>query len=608
MRNPQIVLENLQKQSQNSGYQFTRLYRNLYNVDFYLLAYQNLYANKGAMTKGVDGTSLDGFGLNRIGSIIQSLKDHSYQPQPARRHYIPKKNSKKKRPLGIPSAGDKLVQEVVRMILESIYEPSFSKFSHGFRPNRSCHTALNQIQNNFTGVKWFIEGDIKAYFDTIDHHILIKILRKRIKDEYFIALIWKFLRAGYMENWSFNSTFSGTPQGSGVSPILANIYLNELDVFISEYKKNFEIGKERRPDKDYGRVHGTYQRYKEKYASAWRTMTEDEKQKAKIHMKQLRNEFQKYPSKDPLDENYKRIQYVRYADDFIIGIIGSKKDAERIKCDISDYLKSKLELSLSHEKTLITNSKNNARFLGYDVTISNSTDTRKTQRGQSRIYNSKVRLYVPYEKWRGKLLEYGVLKITRDENGKEKWKPLQRDNYMGLESHKIVLMYNAQIRGLYNYYRLANNVSVLNKFYYVMEYSMYKTFAGKHRITMTQAKLKYTKDNIFSVTYETKNGTKKAEFYRGGFTRNKTPLLKTVDVMPEYWQKFKPREIFYRIQAGTCELCGQKDTTVMVHQVPLLSDLTGKHRWERIMLQKRRKTLIVCKDCHSLIHKNDVDD
>ena len=195
MRSPKTVLENLQRHSLDKSYKYERLYRNLYNHDFYLLAYQNVYANKGAMTPGIDGLTLDGYGNERINNLIDTLKNRSYQPTPARRRYIPKKNGKM-RPLGIPSANDKLVQEVVRMMLESIYEPSFSKYSHGFRPQRSCHTALLQIQHNFTGVKWFVEGDIKAYFDTIDHHVLISILRRRIADESFIDLIWKFLRAG----------------------------------------------------------------------------------------------------------------------------------------------------------------------------------------------------------------------------------------------------------------------------------------------------------------------------------------------------------------------------------------------------------------------------
>lgn len=217
-----MVLDNLQQQAQNEEYCFERLYRNLYNPDFFLLAYQNLYANAGAMTPGVDETTLDGVGRQRIQALIRTLKDQTYQPQPARRVYIPKKSGGQ-RPLGIASANDKLVQEVVRMLLEGIYDPIFSPASHGFRPDRSCHTALAQIQVTFTGVTWFVEGDIHAYFDSIDHHVLMHILRRRIHDEPFMALLWKFLKAGYLENWQHHATYSGTPQGAGCSPILANL-------------------------------------------------------------------------------------------------------------------------------------------------------------------------------------------------------------------------------------------------------------------------------------------------------------------------------------------------------------------------------------------------
>ncbi|AEJ40431.1 RNA-directed DNA polymerase [Sulfobacillus acidophilus TPY] len=314
MRHPLVVLEQLQKQASQPDYLFHRLYRNLYNPDFFLLAYQNLYANKGAMTPGVDGTSLDDVGLKRIESLIQTLKDHRYRPQPARRQYIPKKGGGQ-RPLGIPSANDKLVQEVARLLWDSIYEPTFSKYSHGFRPGRSCHTALAQIQHHFTGVKWFIEGDIKAYFDTIDHHTLVNILRRRIKDEAFLALIWKFLKAGYLDQWQFHGTYSGTPQGSGVSPLFANIYLHELDQFMERYQATFNRGTQRAPGKEYGRLQGIHQRHRKHYAAHWDTMTPEEKDAARRHIRKLRAAVLRTPSKDPMDPHYRRIQYVRYADD-----------------------------------------------------------------------------------------------------------------------------------------------------------------------------------------------------------------------------------------------------------------------------------------------------
>ena len=213
MRSPKIILENLQKHSKDESYKYERLYRNLYNEDFYLQALQNIYSNKGAMTPGIDGLTLDGYGKERIDRIISAIKNHSYQPQPVRRQYIQKKNGKM-RPLGISSSDDKLVEEVMRMMLESIYDASFSKRSHGFRPKRSCHSALLQLQHDFTGVKWFVEGDIKSYFDTIDHQILMSIIRKRIKDEAFIELLWKFLRAGYMENWTIKGPKENLMKGT----------------------------------------------------------------------------------------------------------------------------------------------------------------------------------------------------------------------------------------------------------------------------------------------------------------------------------------------------------------------------------------------------------
>lgn len=601
MRSPEIILENLQKHSLAEDYKYERLYRNLYNTDFYLQAYQNIYANKGAMTPGIDGMTLDGFGSQRILKLIESLKDHRYQPTSVKRVYIPKKNGKK-RPLGIASSDDKLVQEIVRMMLESIYEPTFSNLSHGFRVKRSCHTALLQIQHNFTGIKWFIEGDIRAYFDTIDHHVLMDILRKRIKDEAFLELIWKFLRAGYLEKWEYNATYSGVAQGSGFSPILANIYLNELDKYVEEYMQRFNCGTMRKSGKEYGKLHGRHQRYNEAHREIWHTLSDGEKKTALKEIKRLRKEFLSVPSKDPMDNGYKRMQYTRYCDDFLIGVIGSKEDAEKIKSDIKAFLVNRLKLELSEEKTLITSGKDKARFLSYDITVCKDMSTTKTKRGQSRSYYDKIKLYVPKEKWVGKLLQYNVLKIINKQGEQERWMPLQRDEYIYLNPNEIVLKYNEQIRGLYNYYRIANNVSVLNKFYYVMEYSLYKTIAAKYRITMTKAKLKYVRDKVFSIPYETRTGTKSAVFYNKGFARIKTPLYDGLDITPEYGHLYKPRELFRRYKTGKCELCGMKCDDVAVHQVNSLLDLKNDTEWEKMMKKKHRKTLIVCEECHRLIH------
>jgi group II intron reverse transcriptase/maturase len=364
MRNPLIVLETLSEKSNDSSYKYERLYRNLYNPEFYYLAYQNIYANKGSMTPGSDNLTMDGMSLDRIDYIIDSMKDHSYQPNPAKRTYIPKKDSKP-RPLGIQSTNDKLVQEVVRMILESIYEPTFSKNSHGFRPERSCHTALAQIQHAFTGVRWFVEGDIKACFDSFDHHVLINILRRRIADEYFIALIWKLLKAGYMELWTYNHTYSGTPQGSGVSPLLANIYLNDIDIFMDKYKEEFDMGKRPKANPKYEQEWRKLRTIRNNYAQTRNELDKPSKATAKKELRKQQGITRNLQSKVPNDPHYKRLQYCRYADDFLIGVIGSKQDAEVIKADIGQFLQEKLKLTMSVEKTKITHGKDKARFLGH---------------------------------------------------------------------------------------------------------------------------------------------------------------------------------------------------------------------------------------------------
>ncbi|WP_201763270.1 reverse transcriptase/maturase family protein [Enterococcus faecalis] len=227
MQNPTTILGILERNSRRENYLFYDLYRILFNSEMYMNAYIKLAPKQGNMTHGVDKQSINGFSNELIVDLISELKKETYKP----------KASGKKRPLVIPTFRDKLLQEVVREILDSIFEPRFSESNHGFRPNKSCHTLLTSIIKKSSGTKWWIEGDIESFFDNINHNKLVSILRETIKDERFIRLIYKFLKAGYMEDWKFNRTYSGTPQGGIISPILSNIYLSELDKFMETIKK-----------------------------------------------------------------------------------------------------------------------------------------------------------------------------------------------------------------------------------------------------------------------------------------------------------------------------------------------------------------------------------
>lgn len=609
MRSPQNVLESLSSKACNSNYQYQRLYRNLYNPEFYLTAYQKIQAKQGSMTAGTDGKTADGMGMKRINALIAKLRDFSYQPSPARRTYIPKANGKK-RPLGIPSFDDKLVQEVVRMILESIYEPTFLNTSHGFRPKRSCHTALQYVQKNFTGVKWFVEGDIKGCFDHVDHHVLVNILRRRIQDEHFIGLIWKFLKAGYMEDWVYHNTYSGTPQGSIISPILANIYLNELDVFMAQYAQTFRQGDKRRINPAYKKPLDKRRGKQEWLKRNEHKISQEQKAAVKAEIDEINQYLRTIPYVDPMDDGYKRLVYVRYADDFLIGVIGSKVDAKQVKADVGQFIRQQLLLELSQEKTLITHGSDFAQFLSFQITTSTEQNSTRTKAGYiKRSYTGRIKLYVPKEKWLKRLLSYGALKIQYDKNNgnKEIWVPICRSGLRNLDDLEILNQYNAEIRGLYNYYRIAHNATVLNNFLYVMKYSMYKTFAGKYRTSMRKIIQKYTKNRDFVITYQGKSGEKSVVFYNQGMRRDTHVSATDPDIIGRARENRNYTSLVQRLRGCQCEWCGATDVEIEIHHVKKLKDLSGRAEWERHMIARRRKTMALCHNCHVKLHAGKLD-
>ena len=597
MRSPERVLNSLNEHSKNSSYKFERLYRILFNEELFYVAYQKIASNGGSTTKGSDGRSIDEMSLARIETLIASLKDESYQPHPSRRVHIPKKNGKT-RPLGIPAFEDKLVQEVVRMILEAIYEGHFETTSHGFRPKRSCHTALLHIQKTFSGAKWFIEGDIKGFFDNIDHDVLVGILRERISDDRFIRLIRKFLKAGYVEDWTFHNTYSGMPQGGIVSPILANIYLDKLDKYVKEYIRHFDMGTKRRPGKESNDLANERKRTVRKLKKV-----KDGTEKAALvaRLKAIEQERAAFPSGDEMDGSYRRLKYIRYADDFILGVIGSKEDALRIKEDIKSFLSESLALELSEEKTLITHTGKSAKFLGYEITVTRNNHQRRDVQGRlRRTYGKRVRLNVSMATLRDKLLEYGAMEIKL-RNGKEVWKPKCRSGLIFNDDLEILDRYNRETVGFCNYYLIANNCVVLHNFRYIMEYSMYKTFAGKYRSTVRKINKKYRLNKLFTVKYEQKGVIKSRTFYKTSFKRRTTAFNGSCDIEPYSIADVSRTNLTDRLKAEKCELCGATGKLIM-HHVRNLKDLKGKESWKRLMSARKRKTIALCPSCHRLRH------
>lgn len=597
MEKSERVLKALSDHSQSSDYKYERLYRYLFSEEMFAVAYQRIYAKQGNMTPGTDGKTIDEMSLERIERLIVSLKDESYQPHPARRVYIPKKNGKK-RPLGIPSFEDKLVQEVVRLLLEAIYEGHFEGTSHGFRPHRSCHTALGMIQKSFAGAKWFIEGDIKGFFDNIDHNVLISILRERISDERFLRLIRKFFNAGYVEDWKYNKTYSGTPQGGIISPILANIYLDKFDKYIKEYAAKFRKGDRRSINPEYWRLNNKKNRLKQKLQ---KTSDEQMRKNYLYEIAQLSKQMLSTPHKDAMDADFRRLQYVRYADDFLISVIGSKSECETIKADITQFMREQLKLELSDEKTLITHAQDKAKFLGYEIFIRKSDAVKRNRDGVlKRDFNGAVVLTLNSAVIQKKLTEYNALEV-RNIDGKDIWWSKPRRYMTPMKPEDILAQYNAETRGLYNYYSLAANVSKeCASFAFIMKMSMFKTLGWKLNTSARKVRQKYQKDKDFVIPYNDAKGKQKYRvFYNEGFKKRNAQFDVDYDKLPQTMYVPYP-SLVERLKDGRCELCG-KDGKVVMHHVRTLTKLKGNNEWEKLMLKRHRKTLVVCEDCNSMI-------
>jgi len=585
MRTAEDVLTVIQDRGRR-GLPIEDVYRQLYNPTLYLRAYGNIYSHNGAMTPGTTPETVDRMSLRKIEQIIDDIRHERFRWTPVRRTSLPRQDGKK-RLLGIPTWTDKLVLEVVRSLLEAYYEPQFSDRSHGFRPGRGCHTALIEIYRTWKGTKWFIQGDITSCFDNIDHSLLSALLARQIQDNRFLRLMSALLQAGYGEQWVSSESLSGVPQGSGLSPLLANIYLDQMDTWVEQTLM---------PEHTRGAgraVNRTYRQIRHQMEKARQNRDIEAAREYEKHLRTL-------PFYDVNDPLYRRLKYVRYADDFLIGFAGPKAEAEQIKVEIRDFLHDHLKLEFSEQKTLVTHARTQgARFLGYDIKVQHEDTLR--DRNNTRSVNGVIGLYVPEDR-----LQELCARYMKD------GKPAQLPALVIEPDFDIVSKYGAQWRHYAQWFLLAHNVRELTKLHWIMQSSLLRTLAWKHKSTVRKmaakhkAKLK-TEDGIFTcieVKIERENKPPLVARFGGIPLRHKKEAI-IRDQLPFY----PPRrtELIKRLLADTCEICGAAGD-VEVHHVRKLADLAkrrdGRERpeWAKRMAARNRKTMVVCPSCHDDIH------
>ena len=596
-------LETLRKLNSNRQWVNEDLYRLMFNEDLYIIAYERIKSKPGNMTPGTDGETLDGFSLETIRKIIEAMRSESFQFKPVRQSFIPKANGKRRK-LGIPSATDKVVQQAIYMILEAIYDshhtPYFQETSHGFRPNHSCHTALREIRDNWLGVNWFVEGDIRACFDEVDHQTLVTILRKKIKDERFLNLIWKLLSAGYMDlHGARKDSLVGTPQGSIASPILANVYLHELDEFVETLRTKHEKGKVKARNPRYH----TLSEKKRRMVRQGKTKTRE--------FRELIAHMRTTPSVVVNDPHYIRLKYLRYADDWIIGICGNQKLAEEVKQEVKHFLKETLKLTLSEEKTRITNAKTEeAFFLGTILNIGHGGNAKITlclsrsgRKIKRRSTGWETVMKAPMPKLIKRLKERGFCTA--------KGFPIAKAGWAYLDTDQIIQLYSSVNRGMQNYYRFVDNWSMLGRIQYILRYSLAKTLAMKYKISLPKVFKRFGKNLTVAIKGKAGKADRAVSFYSNHNWSKDRDAFQGSSV-PNVDQVRMATQMRTRSKLGLpCCICGESAAQIALHHVRHIRKLSHRREptgFNRILRTINRKQIPVCGSCHGKIHRGEYDD
>jgi len=580
------------------------LYRLMYRPDLYVLAYERIKSKPGNMTPGTDGETLDGFSLDAIQEIIQDMRTERFHFTPVRTTFIPKANGKLRK-LGIPSIRDKIVQEAMRLIVEAIYDspagPYFQATSHGFRPHHSCHTALREFRTKWSAVNWLIEGDIKACFDELDHHILVTTLRKKIRDERFLNLIWKLLKAGYMDlHGRRKDSLIGSPQGGILSPVLANAYLHELDEFVAGLRTTLERGRRKHRNPTYQRLSAQ----KSRMVKCGDTKTKEFQQVSQL--------MRTMPTMQVDDPGFIRIKYLRYADDWIVGIWGSHALAEQVKQEIKTFLHDHLHLTLSEDKTHITHAwTEEALFLGTNLRVGGGAEAKlalQTNRWgktfKRRSTGWETVMTAPLPALLKRLSDRGF--CTKDGT------PTPKAGWAYLDVDQLVLLYSSINRGVQNYYRFTDNWARLQRLQYILHFSLAMTLGRKFKISTSKVFKRFGKTLTYVLKDKDGHEKRTVSFYlnhewtkhREAFHRAHHPDLDLIRTEVSMRSRSK--------LAQPCCICGdtRDRVPIVMHHVRHIRKLSGKRQatgFNRILRMINRKQIPVCTTCHAKIHHGQYD-
>jgi len=567
------------------------------------LAYEKIKSNPGNMVMGVDKKTLDGISFDWFEETSRSIIKESYSPKPDRRVYIPKPNGKL-RPLGISSPRDKIVQQAIKLIFDIVLEPRFLDYSHGFRPNRGCHSALREIRR-WGGVSWLIEGDIRQFFDSIDHHILANLLKEHFTETRLYSLYWKMVKAGYVE-WdgskrNYINALEGVPQGGIISPILSNLLLNELDKFVDNLSNTLEaesLGKKPYlPNPKYHALSMKIYRLKKKMKIELSNNKPTKDLKIKYIKLVKERRLVKSLIHNPL---VTRIKYVRYADDWLIGVWGTRKKSEWIKSLISKFL-GDLKLTLSQEKTLITNARSSrAKFLSvYLKRIASNSGPQKNYKSggiSKRIPAGGIWMTAAIPEIVQRLVDKEFLEWKN-----LKWKPKSVTKFLPLRPRDIVLRYKSILTGLLNYYSFVDNKPRLAKLHWILKESLRKTLCRKFN-TSGSLLLKRLGPELEVVEKLSTGKISKVNFTCPDLKRTPMNFLGKNTV----WDPLSAKDWKVSTHSSLgypCSSCGST-TQIEMHHVKHIRTINLKlNTFDRMMAEINRKQVPLCRNCHMEVHR-----